>query len=72
MAGFDVVFGCPETGKAVRTGVALAQLDAFYGTPLDGGVVPCPHCGRNHAWARRDVWLHAVPSLPIDAASQYC
>ena len=41
---------CPKTGKPLSTG-SEASLEAA----VSGVVGPCPHCGDDHPWSKKDV-----------------
>ena len=58
---------CPETGKAIRTGVELPTLEAFDAVALDRRLVQCPHCRQWHHWGKHDVWLEAGAPRPLGA-----
>jgi hypothetical protein len=57
---YYVVIACPETGKAVRTGLWLRGLAAFEATEIAGAPVQCPHCAQRHQWSKADAWLEGA------------
>jgi endogenous inhibitor of DNA gyrase (YacG/DUF329 family) len=54
-----VMFKCPTTGKPVFTGMGMdkgmLESDAVQLTHNTTG--PCPHCGKDHTWSKKDVWV---------------
>ena len=57
MSAYYVVIECPDTGKALRTGVELDDLAAFDLPSFVAKPCLCPHCGKWHVWTRGDAWL---------------
>ena len=49
----DVMIKCPETGKAVRTGM-VADKDGFEDSVLDESTLQCPHCAKTRTWNKSD------------------
>lgn len=53
-----IVFRCPETGRAVPTGIEMTE-ELFQATfPSRGdGIRECPACGGDHQWEKKDAWV---------------
>jgi hypothetical protein len=51
-----VMIRCPQTGKAVATGIDT-DPESFRKLPDVLAFVLCPHCGLEHAWRRDEAWL---------------
>jgi hypothetical protein len=54
---YFVVIECPNTGKAVRTGIEIGEVDAFRFVGLIPQSCACPHCPERHTWTQRDAWI---------------
>lgn len=65
---YHVVIQCPETGKAVRTGVELTNVTAFGAVAPRPRACACEHCGSWHVWSQHDAWLHASVINPDASA----
>ena len=51
-----VMIKCPNTGKDISTGIETdASSFAHVGDVLAHS--PCPLCGLEHAWWKREAWL---------------
>lgn len=65
-----VMFRCPETGRAVSTGIA-ADRAAFRAMPVFFSRTLCPHCRVTHEWFARDAWVcDSVPAEPEHRGKQ--
>jgi len=51
-----IMITCPETEKAVFTGIATEE-QAFQTSTFENNTVACPHCGGNHVWSKDDAYL---------------
>jgi predicted RNA-binding Zn-ribbon protein involved in translation (DUF1610 family) len=51
-----VMTRCPNTGRAVSTGINTASVK-FDSLPDVGVRMLCPACGREHVWRKREAWL---------------
>ena len=54
---YYVVIECPNTGRALRTGLELSELGAFDFVGLMPESLPCQHCSQTHVWTKRDAWV---------------
>jgi hypothetical protein len=52
----DVMIKCPETGKAIRTGMSMDK-GSFDSSTLTNNSVGCSECGGSHTWSKEDSWL---------------
>jgi endogenous inhibitor of DNA gyrase (YacG/DUF329 family) len=52
-----VMIRCPNTGRAVDTGVETTSQEEFASEVLVGQSVACPHCGQTHTWSKPDAFL---------------
>lgn len=55
----NVMIECPETGRAVPTGLRAEQKD-FARQPVFFSRSYCPHCDRDHEWFAGDAWVEAT------------
>ena len=52
----DVMILCPETGRAVPTGIGMS-FDSFRSVTMRDNVLgSCPACGRDHTWQGEDAF----------------
>ncbi|MGE4164176.1 MAG: hypothetical protein AB7G23_20840 [Vicinamibacterales bacterium] len=56
-AVYHVVIACPNTGRSIRTGIDLLDLDAFVFIALQPQEITCCHCPERHRWTQRDAWI---------------
>jgi hypothetical protein len=52
---FAVMIKCPETSRAIPTGIEV-ECD-LYSLVNVAHQTQCPLCGNNHVWWIRDAWL---------------
>jgi hypothetical protein len=52
----EIMITCPETGKAISTGV-FSDSKSLALTPFFVSHVQCPACGGQHSWSKSDAWL---------------
>ena len=52
-----VMVKCPQTGRAVPTGIKTDR-ESFGRSPVFFGHTPCPICHADHAWFAREAWVH--------------
>lgn len=53
----QVMIRCPKTGKPLGTGVG-SDKQSFEGSSFENmSIGPCPHCGGNHTWSKKDAWV---------------
>jgi hypothetical protein len=62
-----VMIRCPKTGQDVPTGIDTDSR-TFSDLPSALARAYCPHCGRNHMWAREVAWLASDVSAESCAA----
>lgn len=55
-----VMIRCPETGRAVFTGIQLPQTNLHREHLPERKAVGCPHCGDLHDWTEDDMWFERV------------
>lgn len=55
-----VLIRCPNTGKPLATGIGMDPGSFASSTLLNNTVGPCPHCGQNHTWSKKDAWLEGA------------
>ena len=62
----SVYVKCPTTGQTKSAGIETDQI-SFDRLTTAIPLMPCPVCGKQHAWAVGDVWLepraHCLPPL---------
>lgn len=51
-----IVFQCPNTGKATRTGHEVADVSQFKFIGLLPETVQCEHCPETQTWSQEDAW----------------
>jgi hypothetical protein len=51
-----VMIKCPETGRAVSTGIEI-EHDSFAMLPDVSAGMQCSACGGYHVWRKADAWL---------------
>jgi hypothetical protein len=51
-----VMFRCPETGRAVSTGIETDRA-TFRSMPVFFGRTFCPLCRLAHEWFAKDAWV---------------
>ncbi len=56
-----VVVRCPQSGRAIATGIK-ADRDSFRRSTVFFGRTRCPICDTDHAWFSREAWV-AEPSV---------
>jgi hypothetical protein len=49
-----VMIDCPDTGRAVSTGIEMLSIEPL---PMVTATTVCPVCGRLHRWTKDDAWL---------------
>ena len=64
-----IMFACPNTGKAISTGIK-ADRAKFNRTPVFIGHTKCSICRIDHEWFARDVWV--CEDVPNDADQLSC
>lgn len=62
---YFVVIECPNTGKATRTGIELADISAFSFVGLLAQETKCQHCNDLHPWTQRDAWVERNQSSRV-------
>ncbi len=53
---FQVMIWCPNTGKAIPTGI-LAMNSTFEAQDYIHMQVTCPECAEVHTWSKKDAFL---------------
>ena len=48
---------CPNTGKAVPTGINMDQASFDSSDMRDNALGGCPACGGTHVWNKEDAFL---------------
>ena len=51
-----VMIACPHTGKVLYTGIDTDAV-TFNRLPDVPTPSPCPYCGFEHMWWKREAWL---------------
>lgn len=51
-----VVVKCPQTGRAIDTGIT-ADRDSFRRATVFFGRTRCPICKTDHPWFSREAWV---------------
>jgi hypothetical protein len=51
-----VMIRCPTTGREISTGIET-DAASFAAVPDVLAHSPCPWCGLEHAWWKREAWL---------------
>jgi hypothetical protein len=51
-----IMLVCPETGRPFPVGIET-DAASFRALPNVKAKAHCPHCGKDHAWSKRDAWL---------------
>jgi len=52
-----VMVKCPETGRAISTGMKTDR-ESFQRSTVFFGRTHCPICHTDHAWFAREAWVH--------------
>jgi 4-hydroxy-3-methylbut-2-en-1-yl diphosphate synthase IspG/GcpE len=52
----SVMIRCLRTGRALKTGVWMENLEADLSS-LGMRAVSCPYCGRMHMWSKKNAWV---------------
>ncbi len=52
-----VMVKCPETGRAIPTGMKTDR-ESFQRSTVFFGRTHCPICHTDHAWFAREAWVH--------------
>ena len=52
-----VMIKCPETGKAVPTGMAMDKASFDTAVLSNNTLGNCPACGKDHVWSKEDAFL---------------
>lgn len=53
----QIMISCPQAGKPLSTGMSMNK-QTFETATLSGNTAgPCPHCGSNHTWDKKDAFL---------------
>ncbi len=60
----EILIRCPETGKDLTTGISI-PAEAFLKAEFSQNRIACPHCGREHAWSKKDAFLKVPPEREI-------
>ena len=53
----NVMIKCPNTGKAVPTGINMDQASFDSSDMRDNALGGCPACGGTHVWNKEDAFL---------------
>ena len=56
-----VMVKCPQTGRAIPTGIKIDR-DSFRRRPVFYGHTDCPICHINHTWFAQEAWVHETAS----------
>jgi len=62
----DILIRCPQTRRAVRTGLTTDMV-IFESLPPIAVPMRCPACGHVHRWKPEDAWAADVPKLVYSA-----
>jgi hypothetical protein len=52
----SVMIKCPETGRAISTGM-VADRETFQQMPVFFARVLCPLCRKQHEWFAQNAWV---------------
>jgi hypothetical protein len=62
-----VMVKCPETGRAIPTGMKTDR-ESFQRSTVFFGRTHCPICHTDHAWFAREAWVHEAGASASVAA----
>jgi hypothetical protein len=67
---YYVVIECPNTGRATRTGIEVADIAAFHFVGLQPTPCQCQQCPDVHVWTHKDAWIerHQASRVHVRAA----
>lgn len=51
-----VMIKCPETGKAVFTGIEMDKR-TFENATMSNNTIRCSACRKDHTWDKKDAWI---------------
>jgi predicted RNA-binding Zn-ribbon protein involved in translation (DUF1610 family) len=52
-----IMIRCPKTNKPLYRGMTMSQ-EVFEASTLETKTIgPCPHCGEQHMWSKKDAFL---------------
>ena len=53
----EVMIKCPETGKAVKTGISVERISYKTLMLTNKTLENCPACGKSHVWSKEESFL---------------
>jgi hypothetical protein len=56
-----VMINCPQTRKPLPTGMRFSNQSFETATLSGNRIGPCPHCGAQHTWDKKDAFLEDEP-----------
>ncbi len=58
----ELLYRCPHTQEEISLGISM-DADSFEKATFDYRTIKCSHCGEQHTWEKRDVYLQKPPEI---------